>query len=362
MAGTSTNTIAIVQCSTHLVDTAPVAAFSVRALGSAGQNVFASTTVTELYNSGGYADGVYTAEQTGAYHFHYFARFQDGASRTPGVYVQVNSVVWQNNPTDSGVVPAYDDGQTAARHFLPYSFDIPLNQGDQVQIMAATTDQALYQEFSGYFLGSVDVPRTCVYAVFCSPWPPPHDQTIIFRFSISLESGQNKTKYSRAVLHGHQHDLHRPARRVRIQFHRPHPGGAYGYPQMQFSTTENSLQLLAGGGSNNVTNAAASGQYFEFTLAKSAGSFDVSTLSFYVRTGISTNPRGWVVRSSADNYAANIGGALATTTMTLQTLALNTTAYTGLSSITFRFYGYSDSAFAPGSYGSVFFTDIKVFP
>lgn len=162
-----------VQCSTHLVGAAPAAAFSMRSLGNyactAGTNVFASaTTVTELYNSGSYANGVYTAEQTGAYHFNYFARFQDGASRTPGVYVQVNGVVWQNNPTDSGVVSAYDDGQATARHYLPYSFDIPLNQGDQVQIMAATTDVVLYQDFSGYFVGFIDVPRTCcIYSVWC---------------------------------------------------------------------------------------------------------------------------------------------------------------------------------------------------
>lgn len=130
------------------------------------------------------------------------------------------------------------------------------------------------------------------------------------------------------------------------------------YPKIEFDFTTRTLTLLAGGESSSLTNAASSGQYFEFTLATSAGTFDVSKLSFYVRSAASS--RGWVVRSSADNYAANIGGAPTTLTMTLQTLALNTTAYKGLSSITFRFYGYSNAG--AGAYGNVYFTGIKVFP
>ena len=55
--------------------------FSVRSLPStpyactAGSNMFASAgaSVTEPYNSGGYANGVYTAEMTGVYQFNYCA-------------------------------------------------------------------------------------------------------------------------------------------------------------------------------------------------------------------------------------------------------------------------------------------------
>lgn len=156
--------------SAYLIDAAPVAAFSVQSLGNyscaAGANMFASATaVTELYNTGGYASGVYTAEQAGAYHFNYFARYSDGSGKTPGVYVTINNVVWHNNAGDSGYVYGYDDQNAARRHYLPYAFDVPLNQGDQVQLRSINTDTILYQEFSGYFIGeglglAIDVPRT----------------------------------------------------------------------------------------------------------------------------------------------------------------------------------------------------------
>lgn len=135
------------------------------------------------------------------------------------------------------------------------------------------------------------------------------------------------------------------------------PPQANTYPQWQYATASNTIQLLAGGQSSSTTNAAASGQYFEFTLAKSSGTFAVSSLSFYVFKG-AAGVRGWVVRSSADSFAANIGGADSSQTPTVIKLSLTGAAYTNLTSITFRMYGFSDAA---ATYGSVLFTNIKVY-
>lgn len=130
------------------------------------------------------------------------------------------------------------------------------------------------------------------------------------------------------------------------------------YPQMDYDTTLNALKFMAGASATSAATAVSSNQYFYFTLSKTSGTFNVSTFSFEVYKGASAT-RAWIVRSSADNYATNIGNQdSVANTWTPVSLSLSGSLYTGLTSITFRIYGYSDVNV--NVYGSIFFRDIRV--
>ena len=98
-------------------------------------------------------------------------------------------------------------------------------------------------------------------------------------------------------------------------------------------------------------------KYISFTLEASAGySFDITSIAFKVGRSAS-GPRQWQWRSSADSYAAALTGysglatGLTNTSGVLTnvdsnsswagTLGLSGSSFQGLTSITFRLYGYN---------------------
>ena len=96
----------------------------------------------------------------------------------------------------------------------------------------------------------------------------------------------------------------------------------------------------------SATEAVSVGNYAYFTLTANSGYvLNLSSLGFKVtRAGAAYSPRGWVVRSSADSYAADIATEDVSTTdptYTSKSLDLTGGAYQGLSSITFRIYVYA---------------------
>ncbi len=84
---------------------------------------------------------------------------------------------------------------------------------------------------------------------------------------------------------------------------------------------------------------------FKFTLTADAGFLlNLSSFTFDVMRGGAGTPRGYVVRSSVDNFASTLGQADVGTvrpTFTNVTIDLTGAAYQSLGSITFKVYGYS---------------------
>jgi len=99
-------------------------------------------------------------------------------------------------------------------------------------------------------------------------------------------------------------------------------------------------------GCTDAAKAVSAGNYAYLTLSADGGyKLNLSSLGFKVtRAGAAYSPRGWVVRSSADSYAADIATEDVSTTdptYTSKSLDLTGGAYQGLSSITFRIYVYA---------------------
>lgn len=98
----------------------------------------------------------------------------------------------------------------------------------------------------------------------------------------------------------------------------------------------------------NGTMAVASNSFFTFTLSANAGNvLNLATLEFDVAKGGTTTPRGFVIQSSVDGFAANLAGPtdIPTTrpTFTHYTIDLSGASFQGLFSITFRLFTYSPS-------------------
>lgn len=111
-------------------------------------------------------------------------------------------------------------------------------------------------------------------------------------------------------------------------------------------------------GSDTFTGTVDLGKYFEFSITANAGfEIDMTSISFGIGRS-ATGPRQWQWRSSADNYAATIGSYTSTnagltnfggvltnpdsdSSWTGNVLDLGGTAFDGLSSITFRLYGFN---------------------
>jgi hypothetical protein len=119
------------------------------------------------------------------------------------------------------------------------------------------------------------------------------------------------------------------------------------------------LRIDPGGGSANADQAVANGRYFEFTLTADDGFFlDLDNLQFGAARGGSGTPRGWVVRSSVDDFGSNLGisdiGSVRPE-LKLYTVDLSDPAYTNLTEITFRIYTY-----VPSGGQSVEYVDVTV--
>ena len=98
--------------------------------------------------------------------------------------------------------------------------------------------------------------------------------------------------------------------------------------------------------STNATSALSAGAYVSFTVTPANGyQMNLSSLTFNVARGGGATPRGYVVRSSADSYAANLAAADVATqrpTYTPVSIDLSGAAFQGLTSaFTVRLYGYT---------------------
>ncbi|KGO84598.1 hypothetical protein Q765_20725, partial [Flavobacterium rivuli WB 3.3-2 = DSM 21788] len=108
------------------------------------------------------------------------------------------------------------------------------------------------------------------------------------------------------------------------------------------------LQSNAGNNAYNVKNFSTSstintGSYFSFTLTPNQA-YTINLTSFvFSRQRSGTGPLTWAVRSSADNYAANIGATFSPgTSSATETITLTGASFQNITSaITFRIYGWS---------------------
>jgi lysophospholipase L1-like esterase len=101
------------------------------------------------------------------------------------------------------------------------------------------------------------------------------------------------------------------------------------------------LQLNPGA-VTDAASAVASGNYATFTLT-STGPMNLSSLTLDGGYAQFSNPAGYVVESSVDGYSSILSTAAFTTqlpTFATQTIDLSGASFQGLSSITFRVFGY----------------------
>jgi hypothetical protein len=118
------------------------------------------------------------------------------------------------------------------------------------------------------------------------------------------------------------------------------------------------LRLDPQGNSTDAATAIANNKYFEFTLSPFQGQMlDVESLTFDVARGGAATPRGYVVRSSLNNFSSNLAQADVGTvrpTYTAVSVDLNAFAATA-QPVTFRIYSYS-----PGAGSSLDYDNITV--
>jgi hypothetical protein len=109
------------------------------------------------------------------------------------------------------------------------------------------------------------------------------------------------------------------------------PNSIFLYPQVPGSTT--------------AAGAVANQEYFQFSVTPNAGrQLDLHSLVFDAARGGSQEPRGWVLRSSIDGYAASLSTAEIPTlqpTLTSFSVDLGAPAFQHLAdTTTFRLYAY----------------------
>lgn len=108
------------------------------------------------------------------------------------------------------------------------------------------------------------------------------------------------------------------------------------------------LRVDPQGNSTTAAAAVTAGKYFEFTITPDPGyatTFD--SITYQVARGGAGTPRGYVLRSSVDNFAANLAGGDVTTarpTYTNADIPLGTAFDDLQSPTTFRFYVYAPNA------------------
>jgi len=119
-------------------------------------------------------------------------------------------------------------------------------------------------------------------------------------------------------------------------------GNAGGY------SSEPVVGAAPASGSTTSATAVSTDSYFNFTITPASGKkISLTTLTFNVSRGGASTPRGYVVRSSADSYAANLATADVATqrfTFTAVSVDLSGSSFqNSTSSISFRIYVYAPS-------------------
>ena len=108
------------------------------------------------------------------------------------------------------------------------------------------------------------------------------------------------------------------------------------------------LRLDPQGGSTTPAGAVTANKYFEFTLSPDPGyQFTLESIAFDVTRGGGSTPRGYVLRSSVDNFSTDLAGSDLTTarpTYTPVSVTLGSTYADLTTPVTFRFYNYAPAA------------------
>jgi hypothetical protein len=104
------------------------------------------------------------------------------------------------------------------------------------------------------------------------------------------------------------------------------------------------LRIDPGPDSTSKDEAIAGGKFFEFTVTADPDfSLYLDSLTFLSARGGASTPRGWVLRSSVDDFASNIDTQLVGTQrpdLTLFTVDLSDPQFQDLSEVTFRIYTF----------------------
>lgn len=143
-------------------------------------------------------------------------------------------------------------------------------------------------------------------------------------------------------------------------------GGTLTNASLSLFTNNNSLgyatdPVLQVAPPNSTTTAAlavTNNSYFSFSITPDANyQMDFTSLTFTCARGGASTPRGYVVRSSIDSYAANIDTAAISTQRTTWTnvsIDLTGASYQDLTSaVTFRIYTYAPTSSTSVEYDTI---------
>lgn len=92
----------------------------------------------------------------------------------------------------------------------------------------------------------------------------------------------------------------------------------------------------------DASEAVSNSSYIQFALTGT--SLDAGTVSFDVKKGGTSDPRGWELRSSADSYAASLGTGDAASNTSYNTATVDVSALAATTDLTFRLYVYTPSS------------------
>jgi hypothetical protein len=119
------------------------------------------------------------------------------------------------------------------------------------------------------------------------------------------------------------------------------------------------LRIDPGDGASSAAAAVAGGKYFEFTVMASPGFvLAPESLTFLSARGGGAEPRGWVLRSSADGFASNIDSQPVPSQrpdLVTFIVDLSNDVFQGVQAMTFRIY-----SFVPSGGQSVEYVDVTL--
>jgi len=126
------------------------------------------------------------------------------------------------------------------------------------------------------------------------------------------------------------------------------------------------LLNIPSSGSTTAANAVTNASYFSFTVDPTSvgATFSLTNLTFDAARGGSGSPRGWVVRSSADSFATNLGTSdigTVRSTFTNYSVSLTGSSFQDLTGpITFRIYSYSPSTLSSVEYDNITLNGVAI--
>lgn len=135
------------------------------------------------------------------------------------------------------------------------------------------------------------------------------------------------------------------------------PAGTVGIEISSAATTPEGAPFLRvdpQGSSPDPATAIANNKYYEFSLTADAGNtLNLDNLEFDVARGGGSTPRGYIVRSSLDNFASDLSQADVATVRPNYTHVTVPLSALNVSGATFRIYSYSPGGGASLDYDNV---------